>query len=99
MPLSMTVAPSSQLMKRSRLAVVLGCVVAISTTARAQVGSSQTAPTMLTLEEALQYALDHYPSVRAALEQVNASTANVCLAKSASLPRFLPFCQTNRASA
>jgi outer membrane protein len=86
-------------MKRSRLAVVLGCVVAISTTARAQVGSSQTAPTMLTLEEALQYALDHYPSVRAALEQVNASAANVSVAKSASLPRFDSVWQTNRATA
>ena len=28
----------------------------------------------LTLEQALQYAIDHYPTVRAALEQVNAST-------------------------
>src|SRR3954462_1891969 len=86
-------------MKRSRLAVVLGCVVAICTTARAQVGSSQSAPTMLTLEEALQYALDHYPSLRAALEQVNAAAANVSVAKSASLPRFDSVWQTNRATA
>src|SRR3954447_14306888 len=86
-------------MKRSRLAVVLGCVVAISTTARAQVGSSQSAPTMLTLEEALQYALDHYPSLRAALEQVNAAAANVSVAKSASLPPFDSGWQPNRARA
>src|SRR4051795_3535704 len=86
-------------MKRSRLAVVLGCVVAIATTARAQVGSSHSAPTMLTLEEALQYALDHYPSVRAALEHVNASAASIDVARSAYLPRLDAVWQTNRATA
>jgi outer membrane protein TolC len=53
----------------------------------------------LTLEQALQYALDHYPTVRAALEQVNASTANVSVAKAAYLPRFDALWQTNRATA
>ena len=48
-------------MKRTRLAVVLASVVALTTTARAQVGGAQSAPTTLTLEQALQYALDHYP--------------------------------------
>src|SRR5215204_7583273 len=86
-------------MKRSRLAVVLVGVVAISTTSRAQGGNVQSAPTTLTLEDALQYALDHYPTVRAALEQVNASTANVSAARSAYLPRFDSLWQTNRATA
>jgi outer membrane protein len=86
-------------MKRTRLAVVMATVVALTTTARAQVGSPQSAPTMLTLEQALQYALDHYPTVRAALEQVNASTANVSVAKGAYLPRFDSIWQTNRATA
>ena len=58
-----------QLMKRTRLAVVIASVVALATAARAQVGGAQSAPTTLTLEQALQYALDHYPSVRAALER------------------------------
>ncbi len=86
-------------MNRSRLAVVLASVVALSTTARAQTGGSQNPPTALTLEQALQYALDHYPTVRAALEQVNASTANVSVAKAAALPRFDSLWQTNRATA
>jgi outer membrane protein len=86
-------------MKRTRLAVVLAGVVVLTTTARAQVGSPQSAPTTLTLEQALQYALDHYPTVRAALEQVNASTANVGVAKAAYLPRFDSIWQTNRATA
>ena len=86
-------------MKRTRPAVVLACVVALGTTARAQVGGATSAPTMLTLEQALQYALDHYPTVRAALEQVNASTANVSVARGSYLPRFDSAWQTNRATA
>src|SRR6187431_481824 len=86
-------------MTRTGLAVVLASVVALTTTTRAQGGGAQSAPTTLTLEQALQYALDHYPTVRAALEQVNASTANVSVAKAAYLPRFDSVWQTNRATA
>lgn len=92
-------ATPSQLMKRSSVAVVLASVVALSTTARAQVGGTQSGPTTLTLEQALQYALDHYPTVKGALEQVNASTANVSVAKATYLPRFDSLWQTNRATA
>src|SRR5262245_63744130 len=69
---------------------------ALSVPVRAQVAA---APTTFTLENALQYAVDHYPTVRVALEQVNASTASVSVAKSASLPRFDAVWQTNRATA
>jgi outer membrane protein TolC len=79
--------------------MVLASVVALPTDARAQVGGGQSSPTTLTLEQALQYALDHYPTVRAALEQVSASTANVSVAKAAYLPRFDSVWQTNRATA
>jgi len=85
-------------MKRTRPAVVLACVVALTTTVGAQVGA-QSAPTALTLEQALQYAVDHYPTVKAALEQVNASAANVSVARSSYLPRFDSVWQTNRATA
>jgi len=56
-------------------------------------------PVSLTLEQALQYAIDHYPTVRAALEQVNASSAAVSVAKSASLPRLDSLWQSNRGTA
>jgi outer membrane protein len=60
----------------------------------------QTPPSVnLTLEQALQYAIDHYPTVRAALEQVNASTAGVSVAKSAYLPRLDSLWQSNRGTA
>ena len=86
-------------MKRLRCAAVLLSVAALSTIARAQVAGGQGAPVTLTLEQALQYAVDHYPTVRAALEQVNASMANVGVAKAAYLPRFDSIWQTNRATA
>jgi outer membrane protein TolC len=86
-------------MTRARLVLVLAAVVTLTAAARAQVGSAQDAAMTLTFEQALQYALDHYPAVRAALEQVNASAANVSVAKAAYLPRFDALWQTNRATA
>jgi len=52
-----------------------------------------------TLPQALQYALDHYPSLRAALEQVNVSTATVSVARAAYLSRLDTIWQMNRATA
>ncbi len=57
------------------------------------------APPTFTLDQALQYAVDHYPTVRAALEQVNASTAGITVARSAYLPRLDSLWQSNRATA
>lgn len=84
-------------MSRLRLAVVVVLLLALVFSARAsaQAGGRQT----FSLDEALRYAVDHYPTVRAALEQSNASTAGVDVAKSAYLPRFDAFWQTNRATA
>src|SRR6185369_12256227 len=53
----------------------------------------------LTLAQAIQYATDHYPTVRAALEQVNASSAGLEVARAAYLPRLDAVWQTNRATA
>lgn len=61
--------------------------------------SPQPPPANLTLEQALQYAVDHYPTVRAALEQLNASTAGVGVAKSAYWPRLDSLWQSNRGTA
>jgi outer membrane protein len=51
---------------------------------------------VFTLEQALQHAVDHYPTVRAALEQINASMAGVSVAKSAYLPRLDSLWQSTR---
>src|SRR5579871_3215799 len=60
---------------------------------------AQPGTTALTLDQAIQYAADHYPSVRAAIEQVNASTAGVDVARAAYLPRLDSLWQSNRATA
>ncbi len=82
---------------RLRLSVVPLLVYACSVVGAGAQPSS--GPTSVTLESALQYAVDHYPSVSAALEQVNASAAQVQVARSAYLPRLDAMWQSNRATA
>ena len=86
-------------MNRFGVIALVAAVLVSSQTLHAQGDGAQSAPLVLTLEDALQYALDHYPAVRAALEQVNISTANISVAKSAYLPRVDSLWQTNRATA
>jgi len=56
-------------------------------------------PAAITLEQAIQYGAEHYPSVRAALEEVQASSAGVDVARAAYLPRLDALWQSNRATA
>jgi outer membrane protein len=79
-----------------RVAVTLLMCPALAT---AQETPQPSPPPMLTLDQAIQYATDHYPTVRAALEQVNASMAGIDVAKSAYLPRLDALWQSNRATA
>src|SRR5262245_791458 len=81
------------------VSVSLNSMTTLSRAVSAQPASSQALGTTFTLEQALQFALDHYPTVRAALEQVNASGANVTVAKAAYLPHLDSLWQTNRATA
>jgi outer membrane protein len=53
---------------------------------------------ILTLEEAVDFALKNYPAVRAALERVNAAKAGVGLARTNYLPRADMVGQINRAT-
>jgi outer membrane protein len=73
------------------------CVFAVVGVLTAPVGAS--AQQVFTLDQAIQYAVDHYPTVRAALEQVNVSAAGVSVAKAAYLPRLDSLWQSNRATA
>jgi len=82
-----------------RIAAALVVSTMLSTVASAQPTPAEAVGQTFTLEQALEFALDHYPSVRAALEQVTASTANVSVAKAAYLPRLDSLWQTNRATA
>jgi outer membrane protein TolC len=78
------------------LGAVLVLVAISSHRPHAQSASADTQA--FTLDQALQYALDHYPSMRAAQEQVNASMANVRVAQGAYWPRLDALWQTNRAT-
>jgi len=53
---------------------------------------------VLTLEEAVDFALKNYPAVRASLERVTAAQAGVGLARTTYLPRADTVWQTNRAT-
>lgn len=86
-------------MKQPLVTVTLAITATLSAGLLAQVGGAQNPPRTFTLEEALHYAVDHYPTIRAALEQVNASNAGLEATKSASLPRFDALWQVNRATA
>src|SRR2546425_4217982 len=68
-------------------ALLIGLAGPISAWAQAATGQPPESPAF-TLDRAMQYALDHYPTVRAALERVNASTAGVSVARAAYLPRL-----------
>ena len=81
------------------LAIVTVLCPAVASAQGTQTPPQPPPPVSLTLEQALQYAVDHYPTVRAALEQVNASTAGVSVAKSAYWPRLDSLWQSNRGTA
>lgn len=52
----------------------------------------------LDLEAAIDYALTHYPAVRAALEQMASAKSGVALARTSYLPQLNPIYQANRAT-
>src|SRR6266404_3232395 len=59
-------------------------------------GLAQQGP--LTVDQAVQQALDKYPAVRSSLEQVSAAAAGINLARTAYLPRADFLGQVNRAT-
>src|SRR5476651_2228471 len=79
---------------------VLICLLIAPVGAWAQpVPAPAVAPTAFTLDQAMQYAIEHYPTVRAALEQIQASAAGVSVARAGYLPRLDSLWQSNRATA
>jgi outer membrane protein TolC len=71
----------------------------VTAPALAQTATATAAPQVFSLDQALQFALDHYPAVAAALAQVKAAAANIDVSKSAYLPRLDAIWQTNRGTA
>lgn len=83
-----------------KLLIVCATVVAIlALPPSPSFGQASTAPAaVLNLEDAVNYALAHYPAVRASLEQANAARAGVGLAKTNYLPRADMLWEGNRAT-
>jgi outer membrane protein TolC len=71
------------------------CVVIAGSSLRAQ----EAAAGAFTIDRAIEYAGEHYPSIRAAVEQVTAVSAGITVARSSYLPRLDSLWQTNRATA
>ena len=65
---------------------------------RAAAQSQQTPPKAFTLEQAVDYALQNYPAVRASLEQVSAARAGVTVARTQYLPQLNGVYQDSRAT-
>jgi outer membrane protein len=86
--------------RRRAIAALVVLIVPVPGAASAQTAATQSSPPkVFTLEEALQYAADQYPTVKAAAEQVHASAAGVSVAKAGYLPRLDALWQSNRGTA
>jgi outer membrane protein len=95
----MFVAAGSMIRSARRILAIVTVLGPTVVSAQGTQTPAQPPPAGLTLEQALEYAVDHYPTVRVALEQLNASTAGVTIAKSAYWPRLDSLWQSNRGTA
>jgi outer membrane protein len=77
-------------------AVMLSLVFLMPALLAAQANDS--GPRVLTLEDAVSYALQHYPAVRASLEELRAAHAGVSLARAQYLPALSGLYQDSRAT-
>ena len=81
--------------KRSRASKILGILLAAVIRLPAQ---QATPPAEMTIAQAVEDALQNYPSIRVTQEQMNAAAAGIRLAQTAYLPRVDGLLQANRAS-
>ncbi len=65
---------------------------------KAEAQNQQTPPKTFTLEQAVDYALQNYPAVRASLERVSAARAGVTVARTGYLPQLNGVYQDSRAT-
>ena len=80
-------------------ALLLGGLFVSAPQTYAQPAGAPVLPQPLTLDAAIQYAAEHYPALRASLEEVRAADAGVSVARTAYLPRLDALWQSNRGTA
>jgi outer membrane protein len=78
--------------------IIVILVLALSLGPAVSAQTNEASRKLLTLEEAVDFALKNYPAVRASLERVNAAQARVGLARTTYLPRADTVWQSNRAT-
>lgn len=84
---------------KTPIIVTLTFVISQSLVCRAQApGSRGQQVRSFTLDQAINYALTNYPSIRAARERISAARAGVSLARTSYLPRADTVWQSNRAT-
>jgi outer membrane protein len=79
-------------------ALALSLMLAVSLAPACSAQSAPSAPQTFTLQQAVDYALAHYPAVRASLGQIAAAHAGIGVAQTAYIPQLNALYQTNRAS-
>jgi len=88
--------------RRGGIVILMGlAIVLASWPPKAQSQSpepNQSEPVTLTLDQAVEFALSHYPTIKAVLAQASATRSGVDLARTAYLPRTDLVWQANRAT-
>lgn len=85
--------------RERRLLRGAACLIALFLPIREMRGQSQQTPQQtFTLEQAVEYALQNYPAVRASMEQVSAARAQITLARTSYLPQLSGLYQDSRAT-
>lgn len=92
-------APSAvKLKKRAAFALFFAFIFALASAPTCFAQSAPSSPQAFTLQQAVDYALAHYPAVRASLSQIAAAHAGIGLAHTAYLPQLNALYQLDRAS-
>jgi outer membrane protein len=79
-------------------ATCAGLVAALSLLPEARAQGQPAAPRTVTIDQAIDYALQNYPAVRASLEELSAAHAQIGLARTAYLPQLSGIYQDSRAT-
>ena len=83
---------------KTRVLTILFFFLAIGVCTTPLDAQAQRPPSPMTLQQAIQYALDNYPSIRASLARVSAQESGVDLARTSYLPRLDSTFLENRAT-
>src|SRR5271157_2704088 len=85
-------------MKLARKVKAIGLFILVCSSPVLQAQEKGQETSAFTLDRSIDYALAHYPAVRASLEQVNSARSGVALARTSYLPQLNAIYQADRAT-